>query len=130
MGLLLQGIWAAVLVLLRTRVVNSATGAVTYGNLYGVLLDYVIFAALMFYALTIGGVFMLRFKRPDAERPYRAWGYPILPIFYIVLSLIIMAVLILYQTQDTWPGLLIVLIGIPVYFLWSKRSGGLSPSRE
>ena len=62
--------------LLRTRLVNSATGAVSYGNLYGVLLDYVIFAALMFYVLTIGGVFVLRRKRPDAERPYRAWGYP------------------------------------------------------
>ena len=79
-GLVLQGIWAAILVLLRTRLVSSTTGAVTYGNLYGVLLDYVIFAALMFYVLTIGGVFILRRKRPDAERPYRAWGYPIVPV--------------------------------------------------
>jgi len=110
--------------------VNSATGAVTYGNLYGVLLDYVIFAALMFYVLTIGGVFMLRRKRPDAERPYRAWGYPVLPAFYIGVSLIIMAVLILYQTHDTWPGLVIVLIGIPVYFLWSRRSGESSNAPE
>jgi APA family basic amino acid/polyamine antiporter len=130
MGLVLQGIWAAILVLLRTRIVNSTTGAVTYGNLYGVLLDYVIFAALMFYVLTIGGVFMLRRKRPDADRPYRAWGYPILPAFYIVVSLIIMAVLILYQTRDTWPGLVIVLIGIPVYFLWSRPSGESSKARE
>ena len=84
MGLVLQGIWAAILVLLRTRLVNSATGAVSYGNLYGVLLDYVIFAALMFYVLTIGGVFVLRRKRPDAERPYRAWGYPFVPVLYIV----------------------------------------------
>src|ERR1019366_3511098 len=89
MGLVLQGIWAGILVLLRTRVVNSATGAVTYGNLYGVLLDYVIFAALMFYILTIGGVFTLRRKRPNAERPYRAWGYPIVPILYIAISLVI-----------------------------------------
>ena len=87
MGLVLQGIWAAILVLLRTRLVNSTTGAVTYGNLYGVLLDYVIFAALMFYVLTIGGVFVLRRKRPDAERPYRAWGYPIVPILYIVTAI-------------------------------------------
>lgn len=122
MGLILQGIWAAILVLLRTRLVSSTTGAVTYGNLYGVLLDYVIFAALMFYVLTIGALFILRRTRPDAERPYRAWGYPILPFLYIVIAIVIMLVLILYQTQDTWPGLLIVLLGVPVYAIWSRKS--------
>jgi basic amino acid/polyamine antiporter, APA family len=121
MGLVLQGIWAAFLVLLRTRLVNSASGVVSYGNLYGVLLDYVIFAALMFYVLTIGGVVVLRRKRPTAERPYRAWGYPIVPILYILTALAIMLILILYQTQDTWPGLVIVLLGVPVYFLWARR---------
>ncbi len=123
MGLVLQGIWAAFLVLLRTRLVNPATGEVGYGNLYGVLLDYVIFAALMFYVLTIGGVLVLRRKRPNAERPYRTWGYPFLPIIYIVTALIIMVTLILYETQETWPGLLIVLLGVPVYLIWSRRSG-------
>jgi APA family basic amino acid/polyamine antiporter len=123
MGLVLQGIWAAFLVLLRTRLVDSATGAVTYGNLYGVLLDYVIFAALMFYVLTIGGVLVLRRKRPDAERPYRAWGYPVVPVLYMITATLIMLILILYQTQDTWPGLVIVLLGVPVYLLWSRRSG-------
>jgi APA family basic amino acid/polyamine antiporter len=123
MGLVLQGIWAAFLVLLRTRLVDSSTGAVTYGNLYGVLLDYVIFAALMFYVLTIGGVLVLRRKRPDAERPYRAWGYPVVPVLYMILSTLIMLVLILYQTQDTWPGLVIVILGVPVYLWWSRRSG-------
>ena len=123
MGLVLQGIWAAFLVLLRTRLVDSSTGAVTYGNLYGVLLDYVIFAALMFYVLTIGGVLVLRHKRPDAERPYRAWGYPVVPVLYMITSTLIMLILILYQTQDTWPGLVIVILGVPVYLLWSRRSG-------
>jgi APA family basic amino acid/polyamine antiporter len=123
MGLVLQGIWAAILVMLRTRLVNTTTGAVSYGNLYGVLLDYVIFAALMFYVLTIGGLFILRRKRPDAERPYRAWGYPVVPALYIVTALVIMLILILYQTQDTWPGLLIVLLGVPVYLAWSRRRG-------
>jgi APA family basic amino acid/polyamine antiporter len=122
MGLVLQGIWAAILVLLRTRLVSSTTGAVTYGNLYGVLLDYVIFAALMFYVLTIGALFILRRTRPDAERPYRAWGYPVLPFLYIVIAIVIMLVLILYQTQDTWPGLLIVLLGVPVYAIWSRKT--------
>jgi APA family basic amino acid/polyamine antiporter len=123
MGLVLQGIWAAFLVLLRTRLVDSASGAVTYGNLYGVLLDYVVFAALMFYALTIGGVLVLRRKRPGAERPYRAWGYPVVPVLYIITATLIMLILILYQTQDTWPGLIIVILGVPVYLLWSRRSG-------
>jgi APA family basic amino acid/polyamine antiporter len=122
MGLVLQGIWAAFLALLRTRLVDSTTGAVSYGNLYGVLLDYVIFAALMFYVLTIGAVFVLRRKRPNAERPYRAWGYPIVPFLYILTALSIMLILILYQTQDTWPGLVIVLLGVPVYFLWERQS--------
>ena len=123
MGLLLQGIWAGILVLLRTRLVDATTRAVSYGNLYGVLLDYVIFAALMFYVLTIGGIFVLRRKRPDVERPYRAWGYPVVPVLYIVTASIIMLILILYQTQDTWPGLVIVLLGVPVYWVWSRRSG-------
>jgi APA family basic amino acid/polyamine antiporter len=123
MGLVLQGIWAAFLVLLRTRLVDSSTGAVTYGNLYGVLLDYVIFAALMFYVLTIGGVLVLRRKRPAAERPYRAWGYPVVPVLYMMTATLIMLILILYQTQDTWPGLVIVILGIPVYLWWSRRSG-------
>jgi APA family basic amino acid/polyamine antiporter len=123
MGLVLQGIWAAFLVLLRTRLVDSSTGAVTYGNLYGVLLDYVIFAALMFYVLTIGGVLVLRRKRPNAERPYRAWGYPVVPVLYMITATLIMLILILYQTQDTWPGLVIVILGVPVYLLWSRRSG-------
>jgi APA family basic amino acid/polyamine antiporter len=127
MGLVLQGIWAGILVLLRTRLVNSATGEVSYGNLYGVLLDYVIFAVLIFYVLTIGGLFVLRRKRPDAERPYRAWGYPVVPVLYIATALVIMLILILYQTQDTWPGLVIVLLGVPVYWAWSRRSAQENP---
>jgi APA family basic amino acid/polyamine antiporter len=122
MGLLLQGVWAGVLVLLRTRLVNTKTGVVSYGNLYGVLLDYVIFAVLIFYVLTIGGIFVLRRKRPNAERPYRAWGYPFVPILYILTASLIMLILILYETQDTWPGLVIVMVGIPVYWVWSRRS--------
>ena len=81
-----------------------------------------IFAALMFYVLTIGALFILRRTRPDADRPYRAWGYPVLPFLYIVIAIVIMLVLILYQTQDTWPGLLIVLLGVPVYAIWSRKS--------
>jgi APA family basic amino acid/polyamine antiporter len=115
-------------VLLRTRFVDSGTGAVSYGNLYSVLLDYVIFAVLIFYVLTIGGIFVLRRKRPEADRPYRAWGYPFVPALYIAAALTIMLILIVYETQDTWPGLLIVLVGAPVYVLWRRRQiSGVNP---
>jgi len=120
-GLILQGIWASLLVLARTRLVNPDGGPVRYGNLYSDLLDYVVFAVLIFYVLTIFGLFVLRRKRPDAERPYRAFGYPVVPVLYIVAAVAIMVVLILYRTQTTWPGLLIVLVGAPVYLFWSRR---------
>jgi APA family basic amino acid/polyamine antiporter len=88
-----------------------------YGNLYGSLLDYVVFAVLLFYVLTIGGLFVLRRRRPDAERPYRAFGYPWVPALYVVVTVGIMLGLGVYRTQTTWPGLLIVLCGVPVYFV-------------
>jgi basic amino acid/polyamine antiporter, APA family len=116
-ALTFQGIWIIVLILLRTR---HADG--TYGNLYSDLLDYVVFSVLIFYVLTIAGIFVLRTKRPGAERPYRAFGYPFLPLLYIVAALAIMFVLLLYKTQTTWPGLVIVLLGVPVYLVWSRRS--------
>jgi APA family basic amino acid/polyamine antiporter len=119
-ALVYQGIWIIVLILLRTRHVD-AVGGVTYGNLYSDLLDYVVFAVLIFYVLTIAGIFVLRAKRPDAERPYRAFGYPFVPLLYIVAALTIMFVLLLYKTQTTWPGLVIVLLGVPVYLVWSRR---------
>jgi len=119
-GLIIQGIWAGVLVLPRT-VKTDAAGSVTgYGNLYGNLLDYVISAALIFYILTILGIFRLRKKQPDAQRPYKAWGYPIMPALYVVGASLILVVLFMYQTATTWPGLIIVLTGVPIYFLWRK----------
>ncbi|HEY8205082.1 MAG TPA: amino acid permease [Pyrinomonadaceae bacterium] len=118
-GLLIQGIWAALLVLPRT-VKTDAAGIVTYGNLYGNLLDYVISAALIFYILTIAGIFRLRQTRPDAERPYKAFGYPVVPALYIIGAAVILIVLFTYQTATTWPGLIIVLTGIPAYFIWKK----------
>jgi APA family basic amino acid/polyamine antiporter len=125
-GLVIQGIWAALLVLPRT-IKHDAAGHVTgYGNLYGNLLDYVISAALIFYILTIAGIIVLRFRRPDAERPYKAFGYPILPVLYIIGAAVITVVLFVYQPAQTWPGLIIVITGIPVYFIW-KRLGTAMP---
>ena len=121
-ALIYQGIWITVLILLRTRRVD-ASGVVSYGNLYSDLLNYVVFAVLLFYVLTILGIFVLRSKRPEAERPYRAFGYPFVPLLYIVAATVIMIVLLLYQTQTAGGGLIIVLLGLPVYWLWSRRSG-------
>ena len=89
---------------------------------YGQLLDYIIFAVLVFYVLTIFGLFVLRRTHPEAERPYKAVGYPILPAIYIVMALFIDVVLLRYKPQYTWPGLFIVLLGIPVYYIWRPRS--------
>ena len=122
-GLVMQCVWACLLVLPRTRLVDPVTGASTYGNLYGNLLDYVVFSVLIFYVLTVAGLFVLRRKRPDAERPYRAFGYPFVPALYILAAIVIMVILILYRTETTWPGLLIVLTGFPVYFIWRRRAG-------
>jgi APA family basic amino acid/polyamine antiporter len=116
-ALIYQGVWISILILLRTRKLDAA-GTVTYGNVYSDLLNYVVFAALLFYVLTIIGIFVLRSKRPDAERPYRAFGYPLVPLLYVAVTVAIMSVLLLYQTQTAGGGLVIVLIGLPVYWLW------------
>ena len=106
-GLIVQSVWTALLCL---------TGS------YGQLLNYVIFAALVFYALTTIGLFILRAKRPDAERPYRALGYPALPAVYIALTTLVMLLILMSPStrQDAFLGLVLVLIGIPVYFLWRR----------
>jgi len=116
-ALIIQGVWIAILIMLRTVKPDG-----TYGNLYSDLLNYVVFAALLFYVLTIIGIFVLRTKRPDAERPYRAFGYPFVPSLYVLAAVAIMFVLLLYQTQTSGKGLEIVLIGVPVYLLWSWSS--------
>ena len=105
-ALIFQGFWASMLCLSGT---------------YGQLLDYVVFAVLIFYVLTIFGLFLLRKNRPDHERPYKAFGYPVVPMIYIILALSVMIILLIYKPGYTWPGLIIVLLGIPVYYLWRKK---------
>jgi len=89
---------------------------------YGDLLDYVIFAVLLFYILTIAGVFALRRAKPEMERPYKAFGYPVLPALYILTAGLIEILLLIYKPDFTWPGLIIVLLGAPVYFVWRKSA--------
>lgn len=94
---------------------------------YNDLLDYVIFAVLLFYAATTSALFVLRRKRPDMERPYRAIGYPYIPAFYTVCAVSIALLLLVYKPRFTWPGLGLVLLGIPVYYLWKRhRSRGVA----
>jgi APA family basic amino acid/polyamine antiporter len=87
---------------------------------YGDLLDMISFVVVMFYMLTITGIFILRKKRPDADRPYKAFGYPFLPAIYIVMGMAFCILLIIYKPNYTWPGLIITLLGIPVYYLIEK----------
>ena len=107
-GLIVQGIWASLLCLSGT---------------YGDLLDYVVFSVLIFYILTVAGIFILRRKRPDAVRPYKAFGYPILPAFYVLCASAIAIDLLIFKTEYSGSGLIIVLLGIPVYYLWKSLSG-------
>ena len=104
-ALIIQGIWAVILCL---------SGA------YGDLLDYVIFAVLLFFTLTILSIFILRVKKPDIPRPYKAFGYPYIPALYILLTVCIMIILLIYKPTYTFPGLVIVLLGIPVYYVWNR----------
>jgi len=124
-GLLLQCVWASVLVIPRTF--DATTGQ--YGNLYGNLLDYIISAALLFYVLTIAAVFRLRKTMPDVPRPYRTFGYPVVPALYIVAAAVIMIVLLIYRPATTWPGFVIVLLGIPVFALLRRRAPQALSSR-
>jgi APA family basic amino acid/polyamine antiporter len=105
-ALMIQAVWASILCLSGT---------------YGDLLDYVTFASLLFYIITIAGLFMLRKKEPDTERPYKVVAYPFLPALYIGLALSICIILLITKPQNTWSGLFIVSLGIPVYY-WMKKS--------
>jgi APA family basic amino acid/polyamine antiporter len=116
-ALWMQAAWTIFLILIRTY--QPATQ--TFGNLYSNLLDYVVSAALLFYILTIAGVFVLRSRWPQVERPYRAFGYPLVPSLYILGAAVILVILSLYRVSTTIPGFVIVLLGVPVYLLF-KRS--------
>jgi APA family basic amino acid/polyamine antiporter len=105
LGLVLQGAWSIVLV---------------FSGSYSELLVYIIWATLFFYVLTVMGLFVLRRKMPDAERPYRAFGYPLVPGLYVLLCAVIMLAILFVRPDYSWPSFLIVLTGIPVYFLWRR----------
>jgi APA family basic amino acid/polyamine antiporter len=123
-ALVAQGIWTALLLLPRTVTINTATHEMTYGNVYNQLLEYIISADLLFYLLMIVALILLRRKKPNAERPYRTWGYPIVPIVSILLSALLVIDLAWLAPATSGIGILIVLSGVPVYFLWRKLAAG------
>jgi APA family basic amino acid/polyamine antiporter len=107
MALIVQCVWASLLCLSGT---------------YSQLLDFLIFAVVIFYILTLAGLFVLRWKRPEMPRPYRAIGYPVLPAIYLLMAIFLEVQLLRYKPQYTWPGLIIVLLGVPVYAIWRLAS--------
>ena len=119
-ALVAQAIWTAFLTLPRTVTINAATHEVTYGNVYNQLLEYIISADLLFYVLMVAAVMLLRRKRPDAERPYRTWGYPIVPVISILLAGLLTVDLACLAPTTSGIGMLIVLTGVPAYFFWHK----------
>ena len=114
-ALAVQGVWSVLLCLSGT---------------YGDLLDYVIFAVLIFFTLTILAIFVLRVKKPDIPRPYKAFGYPVIPAIYILTTVVIMIILLIYKPDYTFPGLGIVLLGIPVFYIWRKHNSNLNKQEE
>jgi basic amino acid/polyamine antiporter, APA family len=114
-AIIVQGVWSILLCL-----------SGTYGN----LLDYVIFAVLIFFTLTILAIFVLRVKRPDIPRPYKAFGYPVIPAVYIITTITIMVILLIYKPGYTFPGLGIVILGIPVFYLWKKYNKSPEKNQE
>jgi APA family basic amino acid/polyamine antiporter len=120
-ALIAQGIWAAALTLPRTVTVNPQTGGYTFGNVYTQLLEYIVSADLIFYALMVGAVIVMRRKAPEVERPYRTIGYPIVPLIYIVLAGLFIIDLAYLAPSTSGIGYLLVATGIPVYLLWRKK---------
>ena len=121
-ALIAQGIWTALLTLPRTASINPTTHKIAYGNVYTQLLEYIVSADLVFYVLLVTAVIVLRRKAPNIERPYRTWGYPVIPIFSIILAVLLIADLSYVAPSTSGIGILIVLTGVPIYFLWRRRA--------
>jgi APA family basic amino acid/polyamine antiporter len=106
----------------RTVTTNSQTGVVTYGNVYTQLLEYIVSADLVFYILMVGAVIVMRYKAPQLERPYRTFGYPLVPIIYIVIAVLFVLDLAYLAPSTSGIGYLLVLTGIPIYFIWRRTA--------
>ena len=119
-ALITQGVWAAILTLPRTVTVDSQTGAVIYGNVYTQLLEYIVPADLVLYVLMVGAVIVMRHKAPGVERPYRTWGYPLVPGIYMTLATLLILDLAYLAPSTSGIGYLLVLTGVPFYLAWRR----------
>jgi len=120
-ALVAQGVWASLLVLPRTVTYNGGSSEPVFGNVYTQLLEYIVSVELVFGALAVFAVVVLRYRRPEIERPYKAWGYPFAPIIFVVLSIVLVINLAYLAFATSGIGYLIAISGIPVYFLWRSR---------
>ena len=120
-ALVAQGVWASLLVLPRTVTVNQQNGAFTFGNVYTQLLEYSVSADLVLYMLMVGAVIVMRRKAPEIERPYRTLGYPLVPLVYLIIAGLVVVDLAILAPSTSGIGYLLVLTGIPIYFLWSHK---------
>jgi len=121
-ALITQGIWAAFLTLPRTATINPKTGNVAYGNVYTQLIEYLTSADMIFYGLMVAAVIVMRRKAATMERPYRTFGYPFVPIIYIVLAFLFVIDLGYLAPRTSGIGYLIVLTGIPAYLIWRRQA--------
>jgi APA family basic amino acid/polyamine antiporter len=129
-ALVAQGIWTVLLTLPRTVTHDAATHKVVHGNVYNQLLEYIVSADLLFYILMVVAVIVLRRRKPEAERPYRTWGYPIVPIVSVLLAGLLIVDLGFLAPETSGIGILIVLTGVPAYFFWRKFAAvGTNPVR-
>jgi APA family basic amino acid/polyamine antiporter len=129
-ALVAQGIWTVLLTLPRTVTYHATTHQVVHGNVYNQLLEYIVSADLLFYILMVVAVMILRRTKPEADRPYRTWGYPIVPIISVLLAGLLVVDLSFLAPTTSGIGILIVLTGVPAYFFWRKFAGvGINPSR-
>jgi APA family basic amino acid/polyamine antiporter len=120
-ALIAQGLWAAFLVLPRTVTIDRHNGTYTYGNVYTQLLEYIVSADLIFYVLMVGAVIVMRRKAPEIERPYRTFGYPFVPLVYIILAGLFIIDLAILAPSTSGIGYLLVFTGIPIYFIWRRK---------
>jgi APA family basic amino acid/polyamine antiporter len=121
-ALMIQGIWASILTLPRTVTIDANTGTPSYGNVYTQLLEYIIPADLVFYVLMVGAVIVMRRKKPDAERPYRTFGYPFVPLVYILIASLLIVDLVYLAPRTSGIGFVLVLTGLVVYFFWRRAA--------
>ena len=121
-ALVMQGVWASLLTLPRTVVTDPITKKITYGNVYTQLLEYIVSADLVFYALMVGAVIVMRRKMSGMTRPYRTWGYPVVPAIYILLAALLIVDLAYLAPSTSGVGYLLVLTGIPVYVMWRRTA--------